>query len=569
MPAIPDLAHSLYAEEGQPRPYHATRGAVRAAALAARQARQVRLKSQQRGLDQNSARQPSPVGGSYGRQAFHEKKHFNLKLSLDNESSPEKPSMLSAEYASPVETPWVAMDDAEHEPVASSGRRPRRHSSVTLSINSPEGADFQEVANDGPAQLGKFTKRVKKLGKGAGGTVYLSMYLPALQLVAVKEVVVYKPEERDLVKHELHALHANLVPLGATNGLVSPPGSPARFFSGVRSHFEQLVKSSTSSTACPYLVAFYGAFLLPAKCAVSIVMEFMDRGSLQDLLDTRTTIPEPILRHCAFCCMTALEHMHRHRMIHRDIKPANILMNHNGDFKIADFGLAGTLLKSESFFSEFEGTMMYMAPERIQGKLYSYVSDLWSMGVSLFYLATGAYPFAVDDGFFGLEEAIVNDPLPPMPNRFSAPCRDFIKSLLRRDPDQRLTAADALAHQFLRDYERSTDFTSFPSHWQQMPLRPAIRSDDTGTIARLLVDYSQRYPQIVQIPTSPPRSPERGSPSSRGKPTFLDHITFMFNNHDDKTNPKTESEMQRLANDCDVSVEALMAHIEQALGTTT
>ncbi|KAI9912985.1 hypothetical protein PsorP6_006628 [Peronosclerospora sorghi] len=100
-------------------------------------------------------------------------------------------------------------------------------------------------------------------------------------------------------------------------------------------------------------------------------------------------------------------------MVHRDIKPANILMNRQGDFKVEDFGLAGTLAKSTSFFSDFTGTIMYMAPERISGAPYTCVSDVWSLGITLFALATGVYPFAVNDGFFGLEAAICHDNLPP------------------------------------------------------------------------------------------------------------------------------------------------------------
>ncbi|KAJ0396323.1 hypothetical protein P43SY_006634 [Pythium insidiosum] len=295
-------------------------------------ARQLRLKSQQRQFgvlaNHDQVRDASPVRRSPG--PFHEKKHVHLHLNLDGLKPPPTPTFLSTSEAGET-------------------------------IGSPK---FQEVANDGPAQLGEHTKRVKRLGKGAGGTVYLSLYLPALKLVAVKEVVVFKEEERQMVKHELHALHENLVPLDASTATTQRTGG---LWEGMRHHLGTIGQPSTD---------------------MAIVMEFMDMGSLQDLLDAKITIPELVLRHCAFCCMTALEHMHRHRMIHRDIKPANILMNRNGEFKIADFGLAGTLSKSESFFSEFEGTVMYMAPERIQGHPYSYVSDLWSMGVALFYLAT-------------------------------------------------------------------------------------------------------------------------------------------------------------------------------------
>lgn len=160
------------------------------------------------------------------------------------------------------------------------------------------------MAHDGPEELGKRTKRVKKLGKGAGGTVYLSLYLPTLKLVAVKEVVVYQEEDRHMVKRELHALHDNLAPIDTEAPQSS--GSDAlkqRFLAGLRGR----------NSLCPYLVTFYGAFLKPARCAVSVVMEFMDMGSVQDLLDANITVSEEVLRHAAFCCITALDHMHSQR----------------------------------------------------------------------------------------------------------------------------------------------------------------------------------------------------------------------------------------------------------------
>ncbi|KDO15994.1 hypothetical protein SPRG_18467, partial [Saprolegnia parasitica CBS 223.65] len=77
---------------------------------------------------------------------------------------------------------------------------------------SPEES-LKEVQGDGPADLATDTCRFKRLGKGAGGAVYLACYLPSLQLIAIKEVVMHHVEDQHMVAHELHALHDNLVPL--------------------------------------------------------------------------------------------------------------------------------------------------------------------------------------------------------------------------------------------------------------------------------------------------------------------------------------------------------------------
>lgn len=290
-------------------------------------------------------------------------------------------------------------------------------------------------------------------------------------------------------------------------------------------------------------------------------------------------------------------------MIHRDIKPANILLNRRGDFKVmprprainarahrlvcythtalthlfscactraqvADFGLAGTLSKSASYFSEFEGTMMYMAPERITGQNYSYVSDMWSLGVVLFSLATGAYPFAVDDGFFGLEEAICTDPLPPMPNRFSPACRDFLKGLIQRDPAMRTTASQALGHAFLRDYEGSAAHVAFESLWQRLPLRPAITPDDAVTIAQVIADHTYRHPSEHIVPESllHGHSSLSSLAASRSPPkdSLFGQIADFFGSARTKHARDAELEeqasllhVQQLADACGVSVDYL------------
>ncbi|KAE9047458.1 hypothetical protein PR003_g1105 [Phytophthora rubi] len=570
---------------------------VRAAAFAARQARQFRQRRKPNLFtvpddeEEVQAREPSPVTPPQHLGLPLGKRKMNLHLSLDKVEKPSLPMMLLHEEPKTDCGPrrksvLFADDPVDHPPFAIAAAhtvpstRPRRASSITLSMNSPEAAEFNEVAHDGPEELGKRTKRVKKLGKGAGGTVFLSLYLPTLKLVAVKEVVVYQEVDRHMVKRELHALHDNLAPIDT--GIPQSSGSDMRkqkFLAGLRGR----------NSLCPYLVTFYGAFLKPARCAVSVVMEFMDMGSVQDLLDANVTVSEDVLRHAAFCCITALDHMHSQRMVHRDIKPANILMNRHGEFKVrrstieasalsdilfmkvADFGLAGTLAKSNSFFSEFTGTMMYMAPERIAGAQYTCVSDVWSLGITLFSLATGSYPFTVDDGFFGLEEAICHDTLPPMPNRFSPVCRDFIKRTLNRDPSRRLTSDEALTHPFISGYANCAAFRNFPNLWQTLTLKRAIDPEDARSIVNLAVEYSHRYPDMTILPSEvtglePSAEISPSSQASPEKRSLFHRFTKLISHSPTNSEILSATPFERLADDCGVSTEYLQGLFQEALG---
>lgn len=529
---------------------------VRAAAIAARQVRQIRSKRVlDTILDNKEDGGTVDVGeASFVKPVFDPtaKRKMRLHLSLDKLEQPALPWMTSPGIESQTDYNRASIDLVSYESTplqTEPSHRSRRASSITLSMNSPEAADFNEVAYDGPEDLGKWTKRVKKLGKGAGGTVFLSLYMPTFKLVAVKEVFVFQEVDRHMVKRELHTLHENLASIDDRDDLRSSADM-------LQHHFKR-----ARYLLCPYLVTFYGAFLKPAQCAVSVVMEFMDMGSLQDLIDAKVTMSEEVLRHAAFCCITALDHLHSQRTAHRDIKPANILMNRNGDFKIADFGLASTLAKSNSFFSDFTGTIMYMAPERISGAYYSFVSDIWSLGITLFSLATGGYPFTVDDGFFGLEEAICHDPLHPIPNRFSPICRDFIKRMLNRDPERRITSEEALTHPFISGYGHSMAIRKFSRLWQSLGLTRLVGPKDAEAIASLVVEYSYRHPDIIKLPyevtnieTSPLLPMERHS--------FF-HLFAKHLKQEHKSSSRTPFE--QLADDCGVSIETLQTIFRSVL----
>jgi mitogen-activated protein kinase kinase 1 len=131
--------------------------------------------------------------------------------------------------------------------------------------------------------------------------------------------------------------------------------------------------------------------------------------------------------------------------IHRDLKPGNILINSEGIVKLTDFGIARSLENTFASAKTFIGTSTHLSPERMIGKEYSFDSDIWSLGLIVFELATGIFPYQqfVNTPIL-LINTILKDPPPSLdddPN-FSSELKDFINRCLQKEPKDRDTAAE-------------------------------------------------------------------------------------------------------------------------------
>lgn len=125
---------------------------------------------------------------------------------------------------------------------------------------------------------------------------------------------------------------------------------------------------------------------------VYLVMEIADRGSLDSWIDRDGRVPELNVLDVGIKIASALNKALQHNLLHRDIKPNNILYNSEGEPKLVDFGLAGTdaNLDSESFVY---GTPEYIAPEKINRQPESFLSDMYSLGATLYHAITGRIAF--------------------------------------------------------------------------------------------------------------------------------------------------------------------------------
>jgi hypothetical protein len=206
-----------------------------------------------------------------------------------------------------------------------------------------------------------------------------------------------------------------------------------------------------------YIVKCYGAFLNAGS--ISIALEYMDKGSLADLLKKVGTISEPILGMITYQVLKGLEYLHKNmKVIHRDIKPSNLLLNSEGQVKIADFGVSGKIEFTLQYKSTWVGTLPYMSPERCRGDKYNFDTDLWSLGLVILECALGRYPYA-DLGsdqskltFFDLVDILSTKPAPKLPDNYSPAVQDFVSICLRKEPGTRTTATELLKHNFVKKF---------------------------------------------------------------------------------------------------------------------
>nr|AWR92605.1 MKK6 [Chrysanthemum x morifolium] len=226
----------------------------------------------------------------------------------------------------------------------------------------------------------------------------------------------------------------------------------------IRKQIVQELKINQASQ-CPHIVVCYHSFY--HNGAISLVFEYMDRGSLTDVIRQLKTILEPYLAVLCKQVLQGLVYLHHDRhVIHRDIKPSNLLVNQKGEVKITDFGVSAMLASSMGQRDTFVGTYNYMSPERISGKAYDYKSDIWSLGLVILECAIGRFPFIQSEDqqggptFYELLDAIVSKPPPTAPSdQFSPEFCSFVSACIQKDPKDRSSALDLLSHPFIKKFK--------------------------------------------------------------------------------------------------------------------
>ncbi|NWR84337.1 M3K19 kinase, partial [Furnarius figulus] len=263
--------------------------------------------------------------------------------------------------------------------------------------------------------------RGEVLGKGAYGTVYCGLTSQG-QLIAVKQVVLDTSDQATTEK-EYQKFHEEV----------------------------DLLKTLKHVNIVTYLGTCLEDNIL------SIFMEFVPGGSISSVINRFGPLSEAVLCKYTKQILQGVAYLHANCVVHRDIKGNNVMLMPSGTVKLIDFGCARRLAwispggtRSETLHS-VHGTPYWMAPEVINEAGYGRKSDIWSVGCTVFEMATGKPPLASMGRiaamfYIGAHRGL----MPSLPHGFSGAAVDFVHACLTRDQHERPSALQLLDHPFVK-----------------------------------------------------------------------------------------------------------------------
>ncbi len=177
-----------------------------------------------------------------------------------------------------------------------------------------------------------------------------------------------------------------------------------------------------------------------------VVMELIDHGSLDDLIESQGRLPEEQVLDVGIQIARGLRAAHRKGLIHRDVKPANILFVDEQAAKIGDFGLAAFATQQPQSDRVIWGTPPYVAPERLSNQPEDVRSDVYSLGATLFHAVAGKPP--IDSSTKSATELrqLKQHPsdLRAIAPEVSKPTARVLQRMIAADPKQRFSFYDEL-----------------------------------------------------------------------------------------------------------------------------
>ncbi|WOL08636.1 CBL-interacting serine/threonine-protein kinase 5-like [Canna indica] len=197
--------------------------------------------------------------------------------------------------------------------------------------------------------------------------------------------------------------------------------------------------------------------VMATKSRIFFVMEYVRGGELFAHV-ARGPLSEDQARRYFRQLISAVDFCHSRGVSHRDLKPENLLLDHNGDLKVSDFGLSALpeQLRQDGLLHTQCGTPTYVAPEVLRRRGYDGAkADLWSCGVILYVLLAGFLPFQ-DESLMRMYCKVLKAEY-QIPPWFSNDARRLISRLLVADPEKRMSVPAIMRHQWLKAESCSPD----------------------------------------------------------------------------------------------------------------
>lgn len=315
---------------------------------------------------------------------------------------------------------YIASHNREFRDVQQKLSRAKKLSETVILGNSGASHPGGTLVLDATQQLekpmlGRYQVE-KELGKGAMGIVYMGKDPKIGRQVAIKTMALSQEFEPD----EL---------------------------AGVKERFFREAETA-GRLAHPHIVSIYDAG--EEHDLAYIAMEFIKGHDLTRHTKANQLLPIADVLRITADAADALDYAHGNGIVHRDIKPANMmLVESTGTVKLMDFGIARITDASKTKTGMVLGTPSYMSPEQLAGKKVDGRSDLFSLGVTLYQLLTGALPFQAES-MATLMFKIANEPhVPPLVLRPDLPpeIEPVLAKVLQKDPAQRYARGSELARE--------------------------------------------------------------------------------------------------------------------------
>lgn len=315
---------------------------------------------------------------------------------------------------------------------------------------------------------------VRKLGQGTYGKVQMGINKETGQEVAIKTIKKCKIEtEADLIR--------------------------------IRREIQIM-----SSVQHPNIIHIYEVFENREKMV--LVMEYAAGGELYDFLSERKVLSEEEARRIFRQIATAVYYCHKHKICHRDLKLENILLDENGNAKIADFGLSNVFDECR-LLSTFCGSPLYASPEIVKGTPYHGPEvDCWSLGVLLYTLVYGAMPFDGSNFKRLVRQISQGDYFEP---KKPSPASPLIRDMLNVNPSRRADITAICSHWWVDTNQSEPCLEIAEELANQTPVRLDLLLSlaPNGSSDKLLVDQVN-LPGQPGVTDRPLRSQSLGSLAS-------------------------------------------------------